>query len=63
MSKYRVLCKYWGADRRTHWDTVSAKSPEDAIKKAKAQEKATHDKYNKGKRFKSRATSWKAIKA
>jgi len=60
MPKYRVTSYFYGSTKREHWNTITAKTPQEAITKAKAQEKASHDKYNPHKRFKSNCTGWKA---
>ena len=61
MSKYRVLAYFHGRNRREAWAIVAAKSPQEAIEKAKADEKAIHRKYSKTK-FKSAASGWIAQK-
>ena len=58
MPKYRVLGKKVGSHRRDAWDIISAKSPSEAIKKAKEQVK----KYGKrGPKYTD--SGWVAIKA
>jgi len=62
MSKYKVLAYFHGRNRREAWAIVAAKSPQEAIDKSKADEKAIHKKYSPRKKFKSAASGWIAQK-
>ena len=57
MPKYRVLGKTSNNERREAWDIINAKTPEEAIAKAKKQVKS-HGKYAP----KYIASGWKAVK-
>ena len=58
MPKYRVLARAKGESRREAWNIYTAKTPEEAIKKAKKSIKS-HGRYAP----KYVASSFKAVKA
>jgi len=66
MPKYKVLCKIGNSKRREWYDTYTAKTPEEAIKKAKAHDKKLHTSAKKkgmrGKNALPKSSDWKAVR-
>jgi len=57
MHQYRVLCKFGKDTRREVWNIINAKTPSEAIKRAKKEIKSMDAEKHNGK-----ASSFKAIK-